>query len=104
MVINWVNHKSTLSILNMESWCNNITKLKDSFLSMVILHIYREHNERAYCLSKEALSLAPGHLIFTKFYDDKIIEERICSSFRVFIWNWTPFLVALLHYLSFITD
>ena len=41
----------------------------NNFSFLVIKHIYRGHNQRADCLSKEALDLAPGSGIFTEFID-----------------------------------
>ena len=44
------------------------------FLRLDMQHIYREHNQCADGLSKEALNLAPGLCYISEFYDDSIIE------------------------------
>ena len=81
VVINWENNKSVLSALNLVYWCTNISKLKDTFLFLVFQHVYREHNVRADCLSKEALSMASGLFNFTEIYDGEIIKERNLQLF-----------------------
>ena len=43
-VINWVNEKAALSVLNLEGWCDKIAVLKSSFVSLEIQHVYREQN------------------------------------------------------------
>ena len=60
VVINWEKNKPTLSALDMVYWCHNIYKLKESFYILDFQHVYREHNMREDCLSKEALSMASG--------------------------------------------
>ena len=45
----------------------------DSFLCLDIQHVYREHNMRADGLSKDSLSLAPGHYSLIEIYEDIII-------------------------------
>ena len=69
-MINWANNKETMSCLDLGHWCDNIYKLKDSFNFLYFQHVYREHNMRAYVLSKEALSLATGHFSFMELYED----------------------------------
>ena len=41
----------------------------NNFSYLVIKHIYREHNQRASFLSKEALDMAPGYGTFSKYID-----------------------------------
>ena len=52
-----------------------------SFTLVDFSHVYREHNKRAYILSKERLHLAPRHLLLTKSYDDEIIGEDSIQLF-----------------------
>ena len=73
-VINWENEKATLSVLDLGCWCDKITSLKSSFLSLEFQHIYREHNQKADRLSMEALILASSLLCFTEFYEGHIIR------------------------------
>ena len=80
-IINWVKGRATLSALNLEGWCQNIKKLESSFLSLDFLHVYREYNEKEDGLSKEALSLAIGHLYFTEFFEGEIIGNGLIQFF-----------------------
>ena len=41
----------------------------NSFTYLVIMHTYREHNQRADSLSKEALDLSPGVVTFSEYID-----------------------------------
>jgi len=75
VIINWEKKESTLDMVNLEAWCYNTIILMSSFTWVDFRHVYREHNKRAYILSKEGLYLAPGHLLLTKSYDDEIIGE-----------------------------
>ena len=69
VVINWANDKAALLAMDLVYWCDNITVLKVSFLSLVFQHVYREHNKKADCLSKEALSMASGLLSYIEVYE-----------------------------------
>ena len=72
-IINWAMKKATLTMLNLEGWCHNICELRNYFLSLHFLHVYREYNKRADKLSKEALTFPAGFLTFTKFFDGERI-------------------------------
>ena len=80
-IINWVNGRVALLSLNLEGWCQNIRKLESSFLSLDFLHVYREYNEKADGLSKEALSLDIDHLYFTEFFEGEIIGNGLIQLF-----------------------
>ena len=75
VIINWENEKEALSSLDLDAWCLNVFKLKAHFLTLDFQHVYREHNEWAYSLSKEVLPVAIGLLSFTKYYEGVIIGE-----------------------------
>ena len=47
---------------------------KASFLLLEFQHVYREHNKKAECLSKEALPMASGLLSFIELYEGSIIR------------------------------
>ena len=65
-IINWFNWRVDLSALNLDGWCHNIKELESSFLQLDSWHVYIEHNVKADGLSKEALSLASGHLLYSE--------------------------------------
>ena len=75
MIINWARDESTLSIVNLEAWCNNTKKLISSFTSVDFSHVYREYNMRADSLSKIGLLMALGHLTFTEYCKSDIYGE-----------------------------
>ena len=58
VIINWTNKKAALSSIDLNLWCDNVRYLILSFSSLDIVHVYREHNQKTYCLSKDALVLA----------------------------------------------
>ena len=69
VIINWENHKASLSSLELTHWCDNIRSLIRGFFWLDIRHVYKEHNQSADSLSKDALALAPGVLHFTEVID-----------------------------------
>ena len=69
VVINWENCKSDLSSIDLDHWCDNIRNMIMCSSGMDISHVYREHNQRADCLSKDALLLSPSHSVFSEYYD-----------------------------------
>ena len=62
VIINWFNIRSTLSSLALDGWCQCIRDLEPFFIQLDAVHIFREHNTKVDSLSKEALTLALGHL------------------------------------------
>ena len=69
VIINWAKGISTLTSLDLKAWCENIKDLTTLFTSIDFQHVYREYNERADILSKEALQLASGLPSFKEFYE-----------------------------------
>ena len=55
--------------------------LKALFLSLDFHHVFREHNKRAYSLSKEVFPMALGLLSFIEYYEYVIIGERKLQLF-----------------------
>ena len=81
MVINWEKDIASLSILDLEAWCEDIKKLSSSFSSVDYKHVYRDYNEKAYLLSKEGLLLATCHLSFMEYHEDLVIGSDDMLSF-----------------------
>ena len=67
VIINWFNRRSSLSSLALDGWCHNIRDLESCFIQLDAIHIYREYNEMADGLSKEALTMASRLLQFSEF-------------------------------------
>ena len=53
----------------------------DGFVWLDIHHVYREHNQSADSLSREALNLSPGILCFSESLDDSISKS---GEFKLF--------------------
>ena len=70
-IINWFNRRVDLSSLELEGWCRNIRALQDSFAHLEATHVYREYNDKADSLSKEALGLNSGYLHYMEFIEGK---------------------------------
>lgn len=67
-VINWVNGKSSCKNQILKILLEELQRLKSSFHSLSISHIYRDSNASADLLSKEGLQQAMGTW--------KIVEDR----------------------------
>ena len=70
-----LDDKETLSSLDMDGWCDKIMELKVFFHTLDFHHVFKEHNKRAYNLSKEALPIVAGLLSFTEYYEEIYIGE-----------------------------
>ena len=81
VIINWASDGSTLSIVNLEAWCNNTKKLISSFTSVDFSHVYREYNMRADSLFKDGLLMAPGHLTFMEYCKGDTFREVYLQLF-----------------------
>ena len=75
VIINWENKKASLASLEMVHWCDHIRSLMSGFTWLNMRHVYREHNQSADSLSKEALLLSLGLLSFSE-----IMNGTICMN------------------------
>ena len=75
MVIDWVKGRTKLKVLNLEHWCKRINDMVHDFISFSCQHIYREHNQMADRLSKEALILTAGSFIVQEYMEGEMIHE-----------------------------
>ena len=75
VIISWVNKKYFLNAPLLSHWCDEILSLLQLVPLVTINHIYREHNQQADILSKQALMLPPGHGTFFESLDGKIIDQ-----------------------------
>ena len=75
VIINWEKGRSTLSTLDLEAWFLHIRDLSPSFIAIDYKHVYREHNKKAYILSKEGLKMASSLLSFTDFCEGIVIGK-----------------------------
>ena len=75
VIISWVNRKASLNAPLLSHWCDDILSLLQLVPLVTINHIYREHNQQADILSKQALMLPHGHRTFFKYLDGRIIDQ-----------------------------
>ena len=93
VIINWTKEESTLAIVNLDSWCDNTRKLISLFTYEDFSHVYREHNKRAYSLSKEGLHMASCHLTFAEVCEGEVLGEGALQLFlRALLWTLKAFL------------
>ena len=80
-IINWDKGTASLSPPKLHHWCRDTRKLCSCFLELSFCHFYREYNQHADCLSKKALTLAPGSGSYSE-----LIEGHLAShdSFELF--------------------
>ena len=80
VIINWDKGVSALSPPELLHWCRESQKLLKSFKDLSIIHIYREYNGIADCLSKQALTYSLGSGCFFEYFDDLLVT---CDSFKL---------------------
>jgi ribonuclease HI len=71
IVIEWLKHNGNLQAINIEGWKRRIRDLASSFQGISFQHIFRESNEEADFLSKQALTAPRGRL--TYYYWDGVM-------------------------------
>ena len=81
VIINWARGKYKLSTIELSHWCSEITDLIQDSADVDISHVFREHNPREYCLSKDALLLNPSLCAFSEFYDNSLCSSGIMKLF-----------------------
>ena len=81
VIISWANIHYSLNSPILSHWCDDIRILLQSFPSVTIQHVYREHNQLANGLSKKTLSLFTGYGNLLEFENDMIIDH---GNFKLF--------------------
>ena len=64
VIISWATDKNTLNLPHLRHWSDEIRKRFQSSKGLIMKHIFREHNQIADSLSKEALPLEFGYGTF----------------------------------------
>jgi ribonuclease HI len=62
VIIDWINQKGQLHVVNIEGWKLKTKELATSFQDISFQHIYRDHNKEADFVSKRALKEPKGRL------------------------------------------
>ena len=65
-IIDWINGKTPIRNVTMLHWYQKICDYRSNFKEISFQHIYREYNNMADTLSKEALTLGDGILLLKK--------------------------------------
>ena len=73
---------ASLSVLNLGWWQRKIKHHQEAFEEINFHHIYREYNSKVYKLSKEALVLDEGLLLYGEWKNSLEVSR---GSLRVFI-------------------
>jgi ribonuclease HI len=64
VIVDWLNKKGNLQVINIEGWKMRIRELMAVFQGLNFQHIFRESNKEADILSKRALHSPKGQLIY----------------------------------------
>ena len=81
VIINWACCKLDLSSIDLAHWCVEVSDLIHCSAGVDINHVFREHNQRVDCLSKDALLLEPGHCVFSEFFDNTLCSSGLAQLF-----------------------
>ena len=69
IVIDWLNQKGALQVVELERWKERIKDTLTYFRNISFAHIFREENQEADILSKVALSNLPGTIAYNHWED-----------------------------------
>jgi ribonuclease HI len=94
VTIDWINSKSNLNLLYLNSWKDKIGRLKDQFDSIKFMHVHRKFNKEADILSKKALKKNIGWLYYEELVKD-LLSLQINSIFSKMNTIVVPFLIFL---------
>ena len=81
VIISWATGKNTLNLPHLSHWSDEIRELLRSSPGMIMKHIFREHNQIADSLSKNALLLDSGYGNFKEVLNDISTDH---GNFRLF--------------------
>ena len=81
VTIDWINSKSSLNLIYLNSWKDNIRRLKDKFETIKFMHVHRQFNKEADILSKKALKENTGWL-----YYEELVEGSVVSTYKFYIF------------------
>ena len=73
VIISWASGKNTLNLPHLSHWGDDIRDLLQNFPELIVKHIYREHNQIADILSKNALLLDSGHGTYKEILNESSI-------------------------------
>jgi len=69
IVIDWLNPRGNLHILNLHCWKERVKDLVEGFRTLCFTHVFREFNQQADTLSKSALNFHEGRINCNQMVD-----------------------------------
>jgi ribonuclease HI len=72
VIVDWLNQIRNLQAINIEGWKIKIRDLATTFQGINFQHIFREYNEEADKLSKQALSSPKGRLTYFTWHGENV--------------------------------
>ena len=81
VIISWAKGIAALNPPALSHWCRDTRRLFSCFHHLSFSHIFREHNQQADCLSKSALTLAPGCGKYSEFIEGLVASH---DSFQLY--------------------
>jgi ribonuclease HI len=66
IIIDWLNQKGKLQAISLECWKDRIKDLNEAFRTINFTHIYRDNNKEADILSKKALQMQEGKIVYNQ--------------------------------------
>jgi hypothetical protein len=67
IIIDWLNQKGKLQVISLECWKDRIRDLSKAFRTINFTHIYRDINKEADILSKKALQMQEGKIVYNQW-------------------------------------
>jgi hypothetical protein len=74
VAIDWINAKSNLNLLYLNSWKDKIRRLKDKFDSIKFMHVHRKFNSEGDTLSKKALKQPTRWLFYEETVEGDVVK------------------------------
>jgi ribonuclease HI len=81
VTIDWINDRSKLNLLYLNTWKDKIRRLKYNFDGIKFMHVHRKFNFEAYSLSKKALDYSTGWIFF-----EESIKGDVVNADRYFLF------------------
>ena len=75
MIVKWENNVWPLKVIKLHHWCFRIQQLLALFHDLDNMKIYREHKQATYTLSKEALTIEFGLLIWEEYIEGSLVDK-----------------------------
>jgi len=83
VVIDWMNGKANLNVINLFHWCNWAKEISHVFNKLLVKHIYCQFNSTADQLSKLALKYPVGFLFFHELMGEEEVDGGPYSYFSL---------------------